>query len=126
LHIFTETRRTDMSARKNKHKNGIVYSTNPDFVYDDDTVQEPETLPPGQQDLRISLDKKSRAGKQVTLITGFTGREDDLKALGHMLKIKCSTGGTVKNGEIIIQGDFRERVIKLLQDIGYRTKKSGG
>jgi translation initiation factor 1 len=115
-----------MSARKNKHKNGIVYSTNPDFVYDDDTVQEPETLPPGQQDLRISLDKKSRAGKQVTLITGFTGREDDLKALGHMLKIKCSTGGTVKNGEIIIQGDFRERVIKLLQDIGYRIKKSGG
>ena len=115
-----------MSARKNKHKNGIVYSTNPDFVYKDDTVQEPETLPPGQQDLRISLDKKSRGGKQVTLISGFTGRADDLKALGHMLKIKCSTGGTVKNGEIIIQGDCRERVIKLLQDIGYRTKKSGG
>ncbi len=126
MHIFTETIRIAMSARKNKHRNGIVYSTNPDFVYNEDTEQETETLPPGQQDLRISLDKKSRGGKQVTLITGFKGMENDLKALGHMLKIKCSTGGTVKNGEIIIQGDFRERIIKLLQDIGYRTKKSGG
>ena len=115
-----------MSARNKKSGDGIIYSTNPGFVYDDNTAKEPDTLPPRQQDLRISLDRKLRGGKKVTLITGFVGKLDDLKALGHMLKIKCGTGGSVKDGDILIQGDFRERVMKLLQDNGYKAKRSGG
>ena len=115
-----------MSARNKKSGDGIIYSTNPGFVYDDNTAKEPDTLPPRQQDLRISLDRKLRGGKKVTLITGFVGKGDELKALGHMLKIKCGTGGSVKNGDILIQGDFRERVMKLLQDNGYKVKRSGG
>ncbi len=115
-----------MSAKHKKPGNGIVYSTNPDFIYSDDISEEPETLPPRQQDLRISLDRKSRGGKQVTLITGFTGKTGDLKSLGNMLKIKCGTGGSVKEGTIIIQGDFRERTMKILQEIGYKVKRSGG
>jgi translation initiation factor 1 len=115
-----------MSAKKKKCRDGIVYSTNPNYMYNFDLEPEPDTLPARYQDLRVSLDKKSRGGKRVTLISGFIGRTDDLKALGNMLKIRCGTGGTVKNGEIIIQGDFRERIIKLLQDNGYKTKRSGG
>jgi len=116
----------DMSARNKKSGNGIVYSTNPDFVYNDGSMHEPDTPLPRQQDLRVSLDKKLRGGKKVTLITGFTGKTDDLKALGNMLKIKCGTGGSVKDGEILIQGDFRERIMRLLQESGYKAKKSGG
>jgi translation initiation factor 1 len=115
-----------MCAKRKKHVNGIVYSTNPDFIYDDNTKEEPDTLPPVQQDLRITLDKKQRGGKKVTLISGFVGKTDDLKALGDTLKKKCSTGGSVKNGEILIQGDFIERIMKLLQDYGYKVKRSGG
>ncbi|MBN2213675.1 MAG: translation initiation factor [Bacteroidales bacterium] len=114
-----------MSARKKRYGDGIVYSTNPDYIYNDNVEQEPDTLPARQQDLRISLDKKQRSGKKVTLVTGFTGRTEDLKALGNMLKIKCSTGGTVKNGEILIQGDFREKIMQILQDNEYKVKKSG-
>ena len=126
MHIFTEIQITGMSAKNKKSRYGIVYSTNPDFKYNDSLEQEPDTLPVRQQDLRISLDKKSRGGKKVTLISGFIGRTDDLKALGDMLKIKCATGGTVKNGEIIIQGDFRERTMQILQGHGYKVKRSGG
>ena len=115
-----------MSAKNKKSKNGIVYSTNPDYIYDDNTIHEPDTLPSRQQDLRVSLDKKLRGGKKVTLITGFVGKLDDLKVLGNMLKIKCGSGGSVKDGEILIQGDFRERVMKLLQDNGYKAKRLGG
>ena len=116
----------NMSARNKKSGDGIVYSTNPDFDYGDNTTKEPDTLPPRQQDLRVSLDRKFRGGKKVTLITGFTGKSDDLKVLGNMLKIKCGAGGSVKDGDILIQGDFRERVMKLLQDNGYKAKMSGG
>jgi translation initiation factor 1 len=100
LHIFTQNPIADMSSKNKKNRNGIVYSTNPDFIFNDNTLQEPETPPPRQQDLRISLDRKSRGGKQVTLVTGFVGKMSDLKALGDMLKIKCGTGGSAKDGDI--------------------------
>jgi translation initiation factor 1 len=97
----------------------VVYSTNPDFRYNTDIEPEAETLPPAKQNLRIALDKRHRGGKQVTLITGFTGTENDLQALGKMLKTRCGTGGTAKDGEIVIQGDFRQKVSDILRQAGY-------
>ncbi|WP_027471650.1 translation initiation factor [Saccharicrinis fermentans] len=114
-------------AKKNKNsRDGIVFSTNNDFEYDYNEEQNQETLPPSQQNLRVMLDKKQRKGKAVTLITGFVGEDCDLKALGKDLKSKCGVGGTVKEGEILIQGDFREKVMDLLIKAGYKAKKSGG
>jgi translation initiation factor 1 len=109
---------------KNKRE-GIVYSTNPAFVYDE-TDHKQETLLPGKQNLRVMLDKKQRAGKKVTLVTGFIGSTDDLNDLGKILKTSCGVGGSVKDGEIIIQGDFRERILALLIQKGYKAKLSGG
>lgn len=109
-----------------KKPNGIVYSTNPDFKYEFDKLQEQETLPPQQQDLRVWIDRKQRAGKQVTLITGFIGTATDLEVLGKLLKTKCGTGGSAKDGEIIIQGDVRDKVMDLLIKAGYKAKKAGG
>ena len=109
-----------------KKRLGMVYSTNPDFDYENDSEPEEETLPPPQQNLKVSLDRKKRKGKSVTLINGFVGSEDDRKALGKMLKTKCGVGGTVKDGEILIQGEFRDRVMELLKTEGYKVKKSGG
>jgi len=97
----------------------VVYSTNPDFRYNTDIEPEAETLPPAKQNLRIALDKRHRGGKQVTLITGFTGTENDLQTLGKMLKTRCGTGGTAKDGEIVIQGDFRQKVSDILRQAGY-------
>lgn len=111
---------------KRKNRTGVVYSTSQQFDYDYESDQESETLPPAQQDLRIMLDRKNRSGKPVTLVTGFVGAADDLKDLGKMLKSKCGVGGTAKNGEILIQGDFRDKVLALLHDAGYKAKKSGG
>ena len=104
----------------------MVYSTNDDFSYDYDGDFEEETLPPAEQNLKVMLDKKSRGGKQVTLVDGFVGTEDDLKDLGKLLKSKCGVGGSAKNGEILIQGDFRDKVLQLLQKEGYRAKRVGG
>lgn len=109
-----------------KERLGVVFSTNPDFKYENEQEETQETLPPQQQKLRVSLDKRNRKGKAVTLITGFVGTEDDLKSLGKMLKTKCGVGGSAKEGEILIQGDFREQVMKLLQQEGYKPKRSGG
>ncbi len=105
-----------------KDRLGVVYSTSDDFAYEYDEEQQVDTLPPAQQHLRVTLDKKKRAGKQVTLISGFVGSEDDLKALAKWLKSKCGVGGSAKQGEIIIQGDFRERVRQLLMAEGYGVK----
>ncbi|EAY24270.1 translation initiation factor [Microscilla marina] len=109
-----------------KSRLGTVYSTNPDFEYDTEGEEEEETLPVNQQDLRVMLDKKNRKGKAATLVTGFVGTDDDLKALGKMLKTKCGVGGSAKDGEIIIQGDMRDKVMELLKSAGYKAKKSGG
>jgi len=114
-----------MSKKKNKNRKNIVYSTNPDFEYEyeNDNVRE-ETLPPNQQNLKVYLDTKAKKrGKQATLISGFVGTEDDLKELAKLLKTKCAVGGSVKNGEILIQGDFRDKITQLLIQEGFKTKK---
>jgi translation initiation factor 1 len=111
---------------KNKSKKNIVYSTNPDFEYDHDEETEEETLANNQQDLRVMLDKKNRKGKAVTLITGFVGTNDDLKELGKILKSRCGVGGTAKDREIIIQGDFRDKIVEILSKENYKVKKAGG
>ena len=116
-----------MSKKNNrKGRSGVVYSTNPDFDYTFQPDMEEATLPPAKQDLRVMLDKKKRGGKQVTLVAGFTGSNEDLKALGKMLKSKCGVGGTAKDGEILIQGDFRDKILQTLLDNGYKAKKAGG
>lgn len=115
-----------MAQKNRKLRDGIVFSTNNDYDYQYDESEKEQTLPPQQQNLRVMLDKKQRKGKAVTLITGFVGSEDDLKTLGKELKGKCGVGGTVKNNEIMIQGDFRDKILDLLTKSGYKSKKSGG
>ncbi|MGE5383634.1 MAG: translation initiation factor [Omnitrophica WOR_2 bacterium] len=114
-----------MGGKKNK-PSGIVYSTNPDFVYKSDEPEEQETLVPAKQYLRIMLDKKLKAGKKATLVTGFIGKESDLEALTKKLKNLCAAGGSATNGEILIQGDCRQKIMDYLIKSGYKAKFSGG
>ncbi|MBR3773586.1 MAG: translation initiation factor [Alistipes sp.] len=108
-----------------KARLGMVYSTNPDFEFETDEVPQAETLAPEKQNLRVWLDRKQRGGKVVTLVKGFVGRDEDLQALAKELKTKCGVGGAAKEGEILIQGDHRDRVVELLTRGGYRCKKAG-
>ena len=105
-----------------KHAVGVIYSTNPDFQYQYDEEPEAETLPPEKQRLRVTLDRRHRGGKTVTLVTGFVGTDNDLQSLGKMLKNKCGVGGSAKDGEIIIQGDQTEKVRQTLSNAGYTVK----
>lgn len=106
----------------------MVYSTNSELnqKLQEKHLDQEQTLPPQQQDLRVLLDKKQRGGKKVTLITGFIGSTTDLEILGKKLKTKCGVGGTAKDGEILVQGDFRDKVVELLLKDGYKVKKAGG
>lgn len=113
-----ETKNNDWKDRLN-----IVYSTNPDFQYESHEEDEAETLPKNQQKLRVSIEKKGRGGKTVTLVRDFISTEEDLKDLGKLLKTKCGVGGSIKEGEILIQGDFKQRVIELLKAEGYTGTK---
>jgi translation initiation factor 1 len=114
-------------SKKNdwKKREGVVYSTNSSFEFSYQQQQQANTLPPQQQSLRVLLDKSGRAGKQVTLITGFVGTLDDLELLGKLLKSKCGVGGSVKNGEVLIQGDVRDKVVQVLIKEGYKAKRIG-
>ena len=106
-----------------KDRLGIVYSTKVDFQYEIDEVEELETLPIEQQKLRVKVEKAGRKGKTVTLVTGFIGTDEDLKLLAKQLKTRLSTGGSSKGGEIVIQGDVKQRVVQLLLEIGYKNTK---
>jgi len=117
-----------MSKKKSnswKNRDGIVYSTNEDFGYSSGQKEEDTTLHASQQSLKVQLDKSGRAGKQVTLVTGFVGTGQDLDSLAKLLKTKCGVGGSAKEGEILIQGDVRDKLLGILSKEGYKVKKSG-
>ena len=116
-----DTKNNDWKDRLN-----VVYSTNPNFQYETGNTEEAETLSPNQQKLRVQLDRKNRGGKVVPLVTGFVGAAEDLKELGRMLKSKCGVGGSAKDGEVIVQGDFKQKVIELLKKEGYTQTKPVG
>lgn len=114
-------------SKKNdwKHRDGVVYSTNKDFEFKYEGSEEAETPPVQQQNLRVLLDKSGRAGKQVTLVTGFTGKTGDLEELAKALKTKLGIGGSVKDREIILQGDWRDKAVQVLTQLGYKSKRVG-
>lgn len=115
-----------MSKKQSKSKDGLVYSTDPNFEYREEK-EEAASLPPQQQKLRVMIDRKQRGGKEVTLVTGFVGPEEELAELGKYLKTRCGVGGSAKDGEIIVQGNQRDKVVQLLLEKGFsQTKKAGG
>ncbi|MFP4547531.1 MAG: translation initiation factor [Fidelibacterota bacterium] len=109
--------------KKNKR---MVYSTDPDVKIEKEEKKEPGTLPPDQQELKLLIDRKGRKGKEVTLIQGFVGKKEDLKQLGKRLKQVCGVGGSVKNGQILIQGNFRDKICQILESENFNIKKIGG
>lgn len=115
-----------MSKKKKKGFDGVVYSTASDFEYQEAASYEEDTLPPDEQNLKVIYEKKGRGGKAVTLVKGFVGTEEDLNDLGRTLKTKCGVGGSAKDGEIIIQGEHKQKVLQILQDLGYKAKLAGG
>jgi translation initiation factor 1 len=115
-----------MNKFNNKLKTNIVYSTNKNFINEVEENEDVDTPAPGSQMLKIWLEKNSRGGKTVSVIKGFQGPEDELEKLAKMLKTKCGVGGSVKEGDILIQGDHREKILKILTDAGYKAKKAGG
>jgi translation initiation factor 1 len=121
--IFAPSKQKTMKDNNWKERLNVVYSTNPEFRYETGADNGAETVAKEKQQLRISLDKRNRGGKAVTLITGFTGTDDDLQSLGRLLKVKCGVGGTTKDGEIIVQGDFRKRISELLMQEGYTKSR---
>jgi len=126
-YTVTPQNRETMSRNKKSSQSGFVFSTNPDFKFEQEQEEEREVLPNQQQPLRVLLDRKQRRGKEVTLVTGFVGKDEMLKDLGKTLKSKCGTGGSVKDGEIILQGDHRDKVLAYLLELGYsKAKKAGG
>ena len=112
--------KTDIDRKK---RIGVVYSTNPDYEYSDDSQEEADTLPKNQQKLRLNMERAGRGGKTVTLVKGFIGSEEDITALCKLLKQKCGVGDSVKDGEIIIQGDHRQRLVEILKKEGYTQTK---
>lgn len=102
-----------------KSRLGMVYSTNPDFTFETEEQSEPDTVPPASQKLRVGIERKNRGGKVVTVVKGFTGTTDDLNVLGKLLKTRCGVGGSVKDGEILIQGELKEKVTAILLKEGY-------
>jgi translation initiation factor 1 len=112
-------------SKKNKGRVNIVYSTNPDFKYEQDNTESSNTLPPPQQNLKIYLERLG-GGKLLSKVSGFVGKENDLEELGRTLKQKCGVGGNVKDGDILIQGDNRDKILDILVKMGYKVKKAGG
>jgi translation initiation factor 1 len=112
-------------SNKNKNRQGVVYSTDTHFSYEEYSEETASTLPPQQQQLKIYLDRKA-GGKMLTRITGFIGSDQDLSALGTSLKKHCGVGGSAKDMEILIQGDFRDKALAFLSNLGYKCKKAGG
>lgn len=115
-----------MNKKNKSDKHGFVYSTDPNFQFQHEGEHAAETLSPQQQKLKVRLDTKQRGGKAVTLVEGFIGTDDDLQTLGKSLKNFCGTGGSAKNGEIIVQGDQREKVVQWLQKNEYKNAKRIG
>lgn len=112
-----------MASNDWKDRLGVVFSTNPDFKYETQQDEQPDTLEPGRQRLIVKIDRKGRAGKQVSLVEGFVGRDEDLEQLGREIKKKLGVGGSAKDGEIVIQGDFRDRIVDILTKMGYNAKR---
>jgi translation initiation factor 1 len=109
-----------------KKREGVVYSTDANFAFEEASASEVKTLPPSQQQLKLFLDKSGRAGKQVTVVSGFVGTGTDLESLTKLLKTKCGAGGSCKEGEVLIQGDVRDKLLTILTQGGYKVKKAGG